>query len=47
MELILSQTDWQTIHHTLQHLNLIGITFSPDFVIRSVSPHALMKTGLA
>nr|WP_295930233.1 PAS domain S-box protein [uncultured Dyadobacter sp.] len=45
MELILSQTDWQTIHHTLQHLNLIGITFSPDFIIRSVSPHALMKTG--
>lgn len=45
MELILSQTDWQTIHATLQHLNLIGITFSPDFIIRNISAHALMKTG--
>jgi PAS domain S-box-containing protein len=45
MELISSQTDWQTIHATLQHLNLIGITFSPDFIIRNVSTHALMKTG--
>ncbi|MCF2487260.1 PAS domain S-box protein [Dyadobacter sp. CY347] len=45
MEMILSQTDWQTIHATLQHLNLIGITFSPDFIIRNISAHALMKTG--
>ncbi|NIJ54875.1 PAS domain S-box protein [Dyadobacter arcticus] len=43
--MILSNTDWQTIHATLQHLNLIGITFSPDFVIRNISAHALMKTG--
>ena len=45
MEMISSQTDWHTIHATLQHLNLIGITFSPDFVIRNISAHALMKTG--
>ncbi|MEO6286053.1 MAG: PAS domain S-box protein [Dyadobacter sp.] len=45
MEMILSHTDWQTIHATLQHLNLIGITFSPDFTIRNISAHALMKTG--
>ncbi|TLV03609.1 PAS domain S-box protein [Dyadobacter luticola] len=45
MEMILSHTDWQTIHATLQHLNLIGITFSPDFVIRNISAHALLKTG--
>jgi PAS domain S-box-containing protein len=45
MEIISSQTDWESIHATLRHLNLIGITFSPDFIIRSISPHALMKTG--
>jgi len=45
MEMISSQTDWHTIHATLQYLNLIGITFSPDFIIRNVSTHALMKTG--
>ncbi|CAG5002877.1 Sensor histidine kinase RcsC [Dyadobacter sp. CECT 9275] len=45
MEMISSQTDWQTIHTTLQHLNLIGITFTPDFIIRSISAHTLMKTG--
>ncbi len=43
--MILSQADWHTIHATLQHLNLIGITFSPDFTIRNISAHALMKTG--
>ena len=45
MEIISSQTDWHTIHATLQHLNLIGITFSPDFIIRNISAHALFKTG--
>jgi PAS domain S-box-containing protein len=45
MEMISSQTDWHTIHVTLQHLNLIGVTFSPDFIIQNISSHALMKTG--
>jgi PAS domain S-box-containing protein len=45
MEIVTSRTDWETIHATLKHLNLIGITFSPEFVIRSISSHALMKTG--
>ena len=43
--MITSPTDWHTIHATLQHLNLIGITFSPDFIIHSISSHALAKTG--
>ncbi len=45
MEIISSHTDWESILATLRHLNLIGITFSPDFIIRSISAHALMKTG--
>ncbi|HEV7379654.1 MAG TPA: PAS domain S-box protein [Dyadobacter sp.] len=45
MEMISSQTDWHTIHDTLQYLNLIGVTFSPDFIIKNISTHALMKTG--
>lgn len=45
MELITSPEEWQTIHTTLQHLNLIGVTFSPDFMIQNISAHALMKTG--
>lgn len=45
MESISSHTDWESIHETLKHLNLIGITFSPEFIIRSISPHALAKTG--
>ncbi|GGB88817.1 PAS domain S-box protein [Dyadobacter sediminis] len=45
MEMISSHTDWQAIHATLQHLNLIGVTFSPDFVIQNISAHALRKTG--
>ncbi|MCE7041624.1 PAS domain S-box protein [Dyadobacter sp. CY312] len=45
MEMISSQTDWHTIHATLHHLNLIGVTFSPDFIIQNISAHALMKTG--
>jgi PAS domain S-box-containing protein len=43
--MISSLTDWQSIHATLQHLNLIGITFTPDFIIRAISPYALKKTG--
>ena len=45
MEILTSRTDWESIHATLGHLNLIGITFSPDFVIKSISAHALFKTG--
>lgn len=45
--MISSQTDWQTINATLRHLNLIGITFSPDFIIKNVSAHVLVKTGWA
>ncbi|QRR03939.1 PAS domain S-box protein [Dyadobacter sandarakinus] len=45
METITSYTDWQSIHATLQHLNLIGVTFTPDFIIREISQHALKKTG--
>jgi PAS domain S-box-containing protein len=45
MEIVNSRTDWETIHATLKHLNLIGITFSPEFVIKSISSHTLIKTG--
>ncbi|WP_025762079.1 PAS domain S-box protein [Dyadobacter tibetensis] len=45
MELISSHTNWQTLHATLQHLNLIGITITPEFEIQSVSSHTLAKTG--
>ncbi|PWJ58413.1 PAS domain S-box-containing protein [Dyadobacter jejuensis] len=45
MELISSHTNWQTMHATLQHLNLIGITITPDFRIKQVSAHTLNKTG--
>jgi len=45
MEMISSLTDWQSIHATLQHLNLIGVTFTPDFIIRAISPYANKKTG--
>ncbi|WP_159466630.1 PAS domain S-box protein [Dyadobacter sp. 3J3] len=45
MEMISSLTDWQSIHTTLQHLNLIGVTFTPDFIIRAISPYAIQKTG--
>ncbi|HEV7350561.1 PAS domain S-box protein [Telluribacter sp.] len=45
METIKSYTDWQSIHSTLEHLKLIGITLSPDLVIKSVSPYTLKKTN--
>ena len=45
MEILTSRTDWESIHATLGHLNLIGITISPDFIIKSISTHALFKTG--
>jgi PAS domain S-box-containing protein len=45
MEMLTSQTEIELIQATLRHLNLIGITISSDFTIRSISPHALLKTG--
>ncbi|GAB3172575.1 PAS domain S-box protein [Telluribacter humicola] len=45
METIRSFADWQSIHSTLEHLRLIGITLTPDLVIKSVSPYTLKKTG--
>ncbi|WP_247231691.1 PAS domain S-box protein [Telluribacter sp. SYSU D00476] len=45
METIRSYADWHTIHSTLEHLRLIGISLTPDLVIKSVSPYTLKKTG--
>ena len=45
MEKISSQVDLDSITATLRHLNLIGITFTPDFIITRVSPYTLVKTG--
>ncbi len=45
MQQISSATNWMSIHETLQHLNLIGVTISPEFVIESISNYTLAKTG--
>ena len=45
METLTSPVDWKSVNTTLEHLRLIGITLDLDFMIQSVSPYLLRKTG--
>ena len=45
METLTTPVDWKSVNTTLAHLRLIGITLDLDFVIQSVSPYLLRKTG--
>ncbi len=45
METLASPADWQAVNYTLDHLRLIGVTLDLDWIIKSVSPYLLRKTG--
>lgn len=45
METIGSQNDLKSVHTTLEHLNLIGITIDTDLTIKEINPFLLRKTN--
>ncbi len=45
METISSPNEWKSVHATLEHLNLIGITIDTNLVIKEVNPFLLRKTN--
>ncbi len=45
METLSSPNDWKSVHSTLEHLNLIGITIDTDLLIKEVNPFLLRKTN--